>query len=415
MRHVASDARGRALWTGLAAAIVVAVVLAPRALGHAFHPGASEPITEAPGLVLRPLERYRRPVFVTGDGASPERLYVAEQAGRIRLRHREVLLERPFLDIADLVRARTDESERGLLSMTFARDYATSGLFYVAYTENDGDVRVDEMRRAPGDPNRATRRGRRKVLEIEHSRYPTHHGGQLAFGRDGYLYVSVGDGGGSGHDRDPLRSGQDLGTLLGKVLRIDPRRPSGRRGYSVPPGNPFAGPDKRRDEIWAYGLRNPWRFSFDRARGDLWLADVGATSREEVNFSGRRRRARGFNFGWSCFEGRRAISGCEAPGHRPPLFAYSHAGASCAITGGYVLRDRTIPRLYGRYVYGDYCTGAVHALTRTADGVGNRYLGLVVPRLTTFGEDTAGRVHLASWYGRVYRLEAARAEAPSGG
>lgn len=307
-----------------------------------------------------------------------------------------------------MVRYSDSETERGLFSIAFTPDYATSRLFYVAYSQNDGDIRVDELKRASTDPTRATRFGQRKVIEIEHSQYATHHGGQLQFGPDGFLYLSTGDGGGDGSLIDPLRTGQNLNSLLGKLLRIDPRRPTSTRGYSVPTSNPFFGPgDGRRDEIWAYGLRNPWRFSFDPF-GRLWLGEVGAKSREEVNFSSSPTRGRGFNFGWSCYEGTLRIRSCTASGHDPPLYQYSHAGASCSITGGYVSRDPNLPSLSGRYLHGDYCTGALHALRRTSTGsVTNTTLGLVVPRLTTFGQDSAGRLYAASRFGTVYQLRAA--------
>ena len=215
----------------------------------------------------------------------------------------------------------SDQGERGLLSMAFAPDYATSRRFYVFYTERGGDLRVEEYRRSGENPELAVRSSRRGVLEIEHSRYGNHNGGQLQYGAGG-LYVSTGDGGGAG---DPLRSGQNLSSLLGKILRIDPRRPTSRRGYSVPGGNPFVGRSGR-DEIWHYGLRNPWRFSFDRANGNMSIGDVGQGAMEEVDFvsSGRR----GANFGWSCFEGTLRYSSCSAPGHRPPVLQYHPRGGS---------------------------------------------------------------------------------------
>lgn len=375
------------------------------AYSHAYHPGASEPVTSAPGLRLTAVGSFRFPTFVTGDGVSSSRLYVVEQEGRIRLRDGGNNLTRPFLDMADLVRYSDDETERGLLSIAFSPDYATSRLFYVFYTQNDGDLRVDELKRSHNDATRATRYGRRKVLEVDHSGWDTHNGGQLQFGPDGYLYVSTGDGGGDGRNVDPLRSGQSTRTLLGKLLRIDPRRRSEGLGYAVPAGNPFAGRDGRRDEIWAYGLRNPWRFSFGPS-GALWMGEVGAKSREEINFSAPGARGRGYNFGWSCYEGTVHIGSCSAPGHDPPLFQYSHAGSSCAITGGYVARDPQIPALRGRYIYGDYCTGAWHALRRTTTGVRNSSLGLVVPKLTSFGEDSVGRLYAVSRGGHVYQLRA---------
>ena len=328
---------------------------------------------------------------------------MVEQAGRIRILENGAAKPGHFLDIRDLVHS-TDLGEPGLLSMAFAPDYERSRRFYVFYVQNDGDIRIEEVRRSVSNPDRADRSTRRRVLEIEHSSTEQHYGGQLQFGPDRLLYVSVGDGGGRG---DPRGRGQRLDTLLGKILRIDPRRRSGRPGYTVPATNPFAG--RARPEIWSYGLRNPWRFSFDRATGAFWLGDVGQSRWEEIDFSGARRRARGANFGWSCFEGRHRFKDCEAPGHVPPVIEYSHAGLSCSVTGGYVLRDRGVQSLYGRYLYGDFCTGAIHAARRREGRiVENRYLDLVVPNLSSFAEDSAGRIYAISRRGIVYQLRATR-------
>ena len=218
--------------------------------------------------------------------------------------------------------------------------------------------------------------------------------------------MSTGDGGGPVNAR---RKPQSLDSLLGKILRIDPRNPTSTRGYSIPDRNPFVGRSGR-DEIWAYGLRNPWRFSFDRRTGDLAIGDVGQGTREEVDFT--LRGTKGMNFGWSCFEGTLRRNDCPARGHVPPVLQYSHEGDSCALIGGFVGRDASVERVHGRYVYGDYCTGAVHAATLREDGARNHdYLGLVVPWLSGFGEDAQGRLYVASRGmgekpGAVYRLRA---------
>ncbi|MDQ4072478.1 MAG: PQQ-dependent sugar dehydrogenase, partial [Actinomycetota bacterium] len=389
----------------LALALLAVAALAPRALSHPFHPGADVADTSAPGLALQRVGTFAFPVYVTSPPGDTARQFVVEQSGQIRIIKDGRTVGRPFLDISG--RVEFNGSERGLLSMAFAPDYATSGRFYVFYTERGGDLRVEEFRRSPADPDVAVRSSRRGVLEIEHSAYGNHNGGQLQYGPGG-LYVSTGDGGGAG---DPLRNGQNLNSLLGKILRIDPRRPTSTRGYSVPSGNPFVGRFGR-DEIWHYGLRNPWRFSFDRANGNMSIGDVGQGAMEEVDFVIKGRR--GANFGWNCFEGTLRYSSCSAPGHRPPVLQYSHeGGASCSVTGGYVLRDRTVPRLYGRYLYGDYCTGALHAATlREAGATTNASLSLIVPRLTSFGEDARGRLYMTSRSyggrpGAVYRLRAA--------
>jgi glucose/arabinose dehydrogenase len=391
----------RAAALGLLAALGILAAAPAGALGHADHPGATRPTTRAPGLALDEVGTFVRPSFVTAAPGAPARLYVVEQKGRVRIVENGVTRPGVFLGITDLVKS-TALGEAGLLSIAFAPDYRQSGLLYVFYVQNDGDIRIDELERSPADPLRAERTSRRKVIEIEHSGSNLHFGGQLHFGPDGLLYASVGDGDGQG---DPLRAGQRLNTLLGKLLRIDPRRPAAGRGYSVPPRNPFVG-RRGRDEIWSYGLRNPWRFSFDRASGSLWLADVGQDSWEEVNQPARA-RGRGANFGWRCFEATHRFAGCEAPGHVPPVLEYAHASGSCAVTGGYVVRDRELPALRGRYVYGDFCTGALHS-ARLRDGrlVEDRELGLVVPRLTSFGLDGNGHLYAASRNGPVYRLRA---------
>jgi glucose/arabinose dehydrogenase len=375
-----------------------AAVAVPRALGHADHPGASVPVTSAPGFRLVEVGWFKNPTYVTASPGSPRRLFVVEQPGRIRVFQSGATLTTPFLDIRGLV-SFTRLGEPGLLSVAFPPNYMRSGRFYILYSQRDeNDIRIDELRRSRSDPNRADLSTRRKVLEIDHPG-STHFGGQLQFGPDGFLWISTGDGGGVGDRRN---SGQRLDTLLGKVLRIDPRKTAAGRPYSKPPSNPFVG-RYGRDEIWSYGLRNPWRFSFDRATGGLWLADVGQSQMEEVNHPSRRGKAA--NFGWRCFEGTLRYANCRAPGHVPPVIEYSHAGGSCSVTGGYAVRDPALPALEGRYVYGDYCTGALHAATLSGGRVvENVEMGLIVPRLTTFGTDGNGRLYAASRSGTIWRL-----------
>jgi glucose/arabinose dehydrogenase len=337
------------------------------------------------------------PTFLTSEPRDGTRLYVVERAGLIRR------LGAPgvFLDLSAQVSL---GSERGLLSMAFAPDYATSGLLYVFHTDPGGDLTVAEYRRATAES--ADPASRRVVLVVEHSTMPNHNGGQLAFGPDGRLYISTGDGGGAG---DPLASGQDLGSRLGKILRIDPQA-SGTAAYTVPADNPFAGVAGAAPEIWAYGLRNPWRFSFDRGTGDLVVADVGQGAWEEIDYTPRAAAGggRGANFGWSCFEGRHAYNPCTAAGHVPPVFELSHAAGFCAITGGYVARDPGIPELAGRYVYGDYCQPALRSTALAVpDATGDRAEAPSVAQLASFGEDACGRVYALSLAGPLYRLAGA--------
>ena len=230
-----------------------------------------------------------------------------------------------------------------------------------------------------------------------------HNGGLLLFGPDGLLHVGTGDGGGAGDRHGPRGNAQDLGSLLGKLLRIDPRR-SGARAYRVPPSNPFTGRSGARGEIYAYGLRNPWRFSFDRRTGDLAIGDVGQNAIEEIDFV-RRGRGRGANFGWRPFEGRsRFAPGESAPGHVPPVIERRHSSGWCSITGGVVVRDPRL-RLFGRYLFGDFCKGRiVSARLRVPQARGIRPTSMSVRSLSSFGEDARGRVYAVSLAGPVYRL-----------
>ena len=356
---------------------------------------------QARGVRLARIGSFDSPTYVTAPPGDRRRVFVVEQPGTIRVVRNGRRLRRPFLDIRESVLA---GGERGLLSMAFAPDYARSRRFYVYFTDGGGDVRVREFRRARSSAERADRRTGRDVLSQEHSQFSNHNGGQLQFGPDGLLYIGLGDGGGGG---DPFGSGQSLGTFLGKILRIDPRR-SGGRPYTVPRTNPFVGRSGARPEIYAYGLRNPWRFSFDRRTGDLAIADVGQNQVEEVDFVGEG-RGRGANFGWSVFEGRRRFRDGSAPGHVPPVLQQFHSNGNCSITGGYIVRDRSLGSLFGRYVYGDYCVGRIRsAVLRTSRARRDRATRLRVPSLSSFGEDARGRVYATSLQGPVYRLSARR-------
>jgi glucose/arabinose dehydrogenase len=304
-----------------------------------------------------------------------------------------------FLDISDRV---STGGESGLLSMAFARDYARSGRFYVYYTDNQGFLQIDQFRRS-GSPNRADAGSRRSVMRVPHNRF-NHKGGQLQIGPDGMLYAGFGDGGGGG---DPDENAQNLGRILGKLIRIDPR-PDG--GYDIPPSNPFAGRGGARGEIYAYGLRNPYRFSFDRRRGHLIVGDVGQSAFEEVDFvpgrSGGRPPAGGYNFGWDVFEGRSSYEGGRAPGHVTPVIAHSQGGGYCSIIGGYVIRDPSLrgTRFSGRYIYGDLCNASLRLAFLKRPNAPNRAAGLRVSNLVSFGEDGRGRVYAVSLSGPIYRI-----------
>ena len=349
------------------------------------------------GVGLEEMGEFSRPLYVTQPPGERDLLFVVEQCGRIVVLRDGRPLPAPFLDIRDRVSC---GGEQGLLSLAFAPDYANSGLLYVDYTNRAGDTRVVEYRRSARNPLAAAPRTAREVLRVDQP-FPNHNGGLVVFGPDRLLYVGLGDGGSEG---DPDRVGQDLSTPLGKILRIDPR-PSGGRAYSVPRSNPFVDDSAARPEIYSYGLRNPWRFSFDRVTGMLAIADVGQNRYEEVDLVPRG-GGRGANFGWSAYEGlSRYNEDQTAPNAVPPVFVYTHDDG-CSITGGYVVRDRKLPSLYGRYLYGDYCSGELASFTarpgRRADD--NRPLGLTVPSLSSFGTDDADHIYATSLDGPVYKL-----------
>jgi glucose/arabinose dehydrogenase len=351
----------------------------------------------ATGVKLKRIGSFNAPTYATSPRGDTHRLFVVERAGRIRIVKDGKKLAKPFLDISSNVRT---DSERGLLSMAFPPDYAKSGRFYIYFTDNTGDIRIQEGRRSSGNPDVASG-GRRNLLTIGHREFPNHDGGQLQYGPDNRLYAGIGDGGSGG---DPHNHGQSLNTLLAKLLRIDPRARSGGRRYGVK-GNPFTGRSGARPEIWAYGLRNPWRFAFDRSTGDLVIADVGQDTEEEVDFA-RRGTGKGANYGWNVFEGRRRFRSGSAPGAVRPRVVHDHSAGYCSVTGGYVVRDRSLGSLYGRYVYGDLCKPAIRSvkLGRSGGASGDKATGLSVGELVSFGEDGRGRVYAVSLNGGVSRL-----------
>jgi glucose/arabinose dehydrogenase len=360
---------------------------------------ARPPAHAAAAVRLAKIGSFDQPLYVTAPPGDRHRIFVVEQTGRIRVIRDGRKLATPFLDLRNQVSCC---DERGLLSMAFAPDYATSRRFYVDYTDRNGDTRVVEFRRS-GSPDRGVKASARLVL-FQRQPESNHNGGLVVFGPDNLMYVGLGDGGG-GDDRHGARgNAQNLDTLLGKILRIDPRA-SGGRAYSVPGGNPFVGRGGARAEIYAYGLRNPWRFTFDRATGDIAIGDVGQDQVEEVDFA-RRGGARGVNYGWRVFEGRRRnYPGEQAPGAVSPVLTYSHGGGGCSVTGGHIVRDPGLRALAGQYVYGDFCLGRLRAVRLSPGSArGDHSLGLRMSRLSSFGEDARGRVYATSLDGPVYRL-----------
>jgi hypothetical protein len=347
-------------------------------IGLALTLALAAPATAAPRLVS--IGSFSQPVHVASPPNDP-RIFVVEKGGLVKIAGGGT-----FLD----VRSSTDsnEEERGLLSIAFPPDYASTGYFYVFRTaaDPDGQLQVVEFRRS-ADPNVADPASGRVVLRIDHSR-ENHNGGQLQFGPDGYLYVGTGDGGGA---NDPDGNGQKTNTELGKILRI-----VARTGAAAP-DNPFG------NRMWSYGLRNPWRFTFDRAAHDLIIGDVGQDRYEEVDWARYPGLGKGVNYGWSCREGLHA-NNCSTTGWTDPAFELDHGDGFRAVVGGYVVRDPGLPTLHGRYLYGD--TYQDHMYSVVLPNTGQREeTGLAIPALSSFGEDACGRIYAASLNGPVYRVQ----------
>lgn len=338
-------------------------------------------------------EGFARPVHVTHAG--DERLFVVAQAGVIWVLDGDgSRLEQPFLDIHELVGSQGNE--QGLLSVAFHPQFQDNGWFFVDYTDVRGDTVVARYT-VSSDPDVADP-GSAEIILAADQPYANHNGGQLQFGPDGYLYVGLGDGGSQG---DPHGNGQRLDTFLGKILRIDIN--SGQP-YGVPPDNPDLGPGAL-PEIWAYGLRNPWRFSFDRATGDMYIGDVGQNAYEEIDFQPA--GVGGLNYGWNILEGNHEFAGGSTEGLTPPIAEISQQGGHCSITGGYVYRGRALPQLNGVYVFGDFCSGVVWGLLRDSGGTWQQAQLFSTPfRISSFGEDRAGELYLVDLSGGVYRLQA---------
>ncbi|MGQ0743145.1 MAG: PQQ-dependent sugar dehydrogenase [Acidimicrobiales bacterium] len=354
------------------------------------------PVGQGPGASVRlvTIARLASPVALATRPDDPA-LYVVEKVGRVQaVDPTGRSAPRLVLDLTDQV---SGSGEQGLLGLDFSPD---GDLLYVNYTDVEGNTRVVEYKMDGGEANVASAR---LLLRVEQP-FGNHNGGNLVMGPDKMLWVGLGDGG-SGND--PGNRSQNPATLLGKMVRIDPR-PSGDRPYTVPADNPFVGREGFAPEIWSLGLRNPWRYSFDRENGDLWMGDVGQNAVEEINREPAGNRGR--NYGWSRFEGTRKISDRTAPGAVPPAFEYAHAGSGgCSVTGGYVYRGQKIQSLVGLYLYSDFCTGGVRALrpmgTDGAAEAGD--LGLDVASVASFGQDADGEIYVLSFTGTVSRLSPA--------
>ena len=345
---------------------------------------------------------FERPVLVTAPPGDARRIFVVEQTGAVRIVKDGELLPDTFLDLRGEVKL---SSEPGLLSIAFAPDYGVSGRLYIFYnsTAGNGDIRISEFRRHPTDPNLADPYSERILLTIPKP-WENHNGGMLQFGPDGFLYASIGDGD-SGIFNPPGHFAQRRDDLLGNILRIDPRTGD---PYAIPEDNPYVDLDGVRPEIWAYGLRNPWRFWIDHATESMFIGDAGNARREEINLVPLDEP--GANLGWPCFEGTLqfdATATCSRP--IPPLLDYPRADDACAVIGGVVARDFRMPALAGRYLFGDFCSGKITALEVESGQVKTSAdLGLVVPELTSFGVDAVRRTYVMSLRGDVYRLDPKR-------
>lgn len=367
-------------------------------------PPTAIPLGPVPSLTLEPIitEGLQKITFLTH--AFDERLFVLEQGGRIRIIQDGQLLEQPFLDITDRVGSLA--SEQGLLGLAFHPDYATSGAagegrFFVNYTDYSGNTHISRFSVSEDDPNQANPASEVDYLTQEQP-FPNHNGGSLAFGPDGYLYAGLGDGGSA---NDPLQAGQDLTTVLGKVLRLDVD--SAADEYTTPPDNPFAGVEGVRPEIWAYGLRNPWRFSFDRETGDFFIADVGQNQWEEVNFQPANSPG-GENYGWQIMEANHCVdaAACDQTDLIAPIFEYDHT-MGCSITGGYVYRGSLYPTMVGNYFVSDYCSGTIWRLFLDGDQWVSDIVQDTELIVSSLGEDAAGELYLLNyWAGTIFRVQA---------
>jgi glucose/arabinose dehydrogenase len=336
---------------------------------------------------------FTSPVHFVDAADGSGRFFVVEQGGTIRVVTAGEVQEEPFLDITDSV---SGANEQGLLSMALHPDFADNGLFFIDYTDTEGDTQVVRYSVSDDDPNVADMDSATTILTVDQPA-SNHNGGLLLFGPDGYLYVGLGDGGGGNS-----WNGQDLGGVLGSILRIDVN--SKTEPYVIPPDNPFVDDPSAAPEIWAYGLRNPWRFSFDRDTGDLWLGDVGSASFEEIDHQPA--ATGGLNFGWDLMEGPEChqTDECGRDDLVLPVFAYDR-NFGCSVIGGYVYRGQKLDQLVGRYLFGDYCSGYIWVLSPAENGeyVASEPLesGLSI---TSFAEDSSGELYVVDRAGGIYRI-----------
>lgn len=341
------------------------------------------------------------PTDIANSGvAGDSRLFVTQKTGQVRIiRSDGTVVATPFLDIDSIVG--TTANERGLLGVAFHPSYASNGYFFVTYTNNNGDIELSRFTRSAGNPDLADANSRKLIITVAHPNFTNHNGGGVHFGPDGYLYMTLGDGGSGG---DPNGNGQNTNVLLGKMLRLDINTTA---AYAIPSSNPFAGGGGR-GEIWAYGLRNPWRFSFDRQTGDLFIADVGQNNYEEIDFQPAG-AAGGRNYGWRCYEGVQPYntSGCGAQSsYSSPITTYDHTSSRCSVTGGYVYRGSLYPTMRGYYIYADYCSGHLYTIQQVGGNGWNQELqGQFSASISSFGEDINGELYAADLgSGTIFRV-----------
>jgi glucose/arabinose dehydrogenase len=381
-----------------------AETFAAAALRAPIETGAAAPASYRTGHLRLRLTKFssgfHSPLFLTSGNDGSKRLFVVEQAGQIKTINNGVRLRTPFLDIRGRVGCC---GERGLLGLAFHPSYRTNGLFYVDYTDKNGNTVIAEYHRSSSSPSRAST-AERVLLRINQP-FPNHNGGMLAFGPDGFLYIGMGDGGGRG---DPGNNAQNSSSRLGKILRIDVNGRTGGLPYGIPGSNPLVG-QPGDDLIWSLGLRNPWRFSFDRSTGDLWIGDVGEERHEEIDRATRASGGgRGRNFGWRIMEGRACYlpsSGCNTSGMTSPLTTYPHS-LGCSVTGGYVYRGTQYPAMAGAYLFADFCTGRIWAVVARGSSSQTRSLLLNTShRISSFGQGPRGGLYLTDLSsGDVFKL-----------
>lgn len=399
----------------LSATIVLsAVSLSPEA--HAQVCAGISEASDTPLTSVRIVSGLVRPVLVTAPAGDVERVFIVEQDGKIKIRKNGAVLPAAFLDITPIVRSPADigGNEEGLLGLAFHPDYATNGWFFVYHTNSSGNNVVARYTRSAGDPDVADPASRVEVITFSHPGATNHNGGMIAFGpNDGYLYIGTGDGGGG---CDPAENGQNGATHLGKMLRID----VDALPYGIPPDNPFVG-GANNDEIWSLGLRNPWRWSFDRATGDLYIGDVGQARWEEIDYVPAPDAGKAANFGWDNYEGTvcpnpsctSETSTCTFPNNTLPVLVFANDSSTCSVTGGYVYRGCRMPALHGTYFYADYCAAfirsfeiaggvPVNQITRTGELAPGG--GLTINSITSFGEDARGEIYVVDQGGEIFKI-----------